>query len=549
MYERSAIVLERYFENLFNFNKENNLKENYKKYSSMVEQLKEYQQITEEEEMIIQKFDEVAGKIEEIQKKETKLYESNIELENQRNKLFQDLSESPNSLDIKIQKIENKLNENNEELSNLREKYIKLLEIFTERQKERNKFTRTKRTVETKYIDNIKNAKESFEKIDKKDAIALKKFITIDKEPYVQTIINIMLENGKTERLPFNKNVIEKAVVERMDIAEKEAEIYINVYEKTKKLIDEIEGDNIKLARAEKVLRDTSVKLNFLEAKKEYIVAFLDNERMTAISGKKAHEKLMKEACENFDADIEQINNLYELVVRETAGKSTKKAYNELYNKTYLKDIREKEKKFEIETTGVKINAGTIINFNYWRIDGIKNVYNTFQDEITEKFDKDLSELKIEEPEEQASEADEIYNIPTNDEEEYEYDEDITYENDDEEEYQFENDDDDENYEYEDDEEYEYEDDDDEDEDDDEYDYEDDNDDEEYNNEQDGNDEDEEEYEDNDDDDDIEYEDDENDEIEYEDDEDEFDGEEKNDEKEISQGIFKKLFKKKQKEA
>ena len=55
----------------------------------------------------------------------------------------------------------------------------------------------------------------------------------------------------------------------------------------------------------------------------------------------------MKEACENFDVDIKQIENLYELLLRETTGKATKKAYKELYNKTYLKNIEEKEKNFE----------------------------------------------------------------------------------------------------------------------------------------------------------------------------------------------------------
>lgn len=58
----------------------------------------------------------------------------------------------------------------------------------------------------------------------------------------------------------------------------------------------------------------------------------------------KTHEKLMEEACKNFDTDISQIGNLYELILKETTGKSTKKAYKELYNKNYLKEIEENEK-------------------------------------------------------------------------------------------------------------------------------------------------------------------------------------------------------------
>ena len=69
------------------------------------------------------------------------------------------------------------------------------------------------------------------------------------------------------------------------------------------------------------------------EIEKEYLVSFLDNERITAISGEKAHKVMMSEDCEKFELDIEQFGNFYQLLLREIAGKSTKKAYNELYNK------------------------------------------------------------------------------------------------------------------------------------------------------------------------------------------------------------------------
>ena len=205
-----------------------------------------------------------------------------------------------------------------------------------------------------------------------------------------------MLRNGKNERIPFDNLAIENAVNARMEIAQEEAGLYISIYERMKKLLIELNSGNIKLAKSEKVLRDASVKFDFLNAKKEYIVSFLDNERITAMNGKIIHESLMKEACQNFQVDIKQINNLYELVARETVGKATKKAYKELYNKTYLKDIQEKERDFEEEVTNIKINMGTVINSNYWRIEGIKNIYNTFQEEISEKFNKDLSEYRVE---------------------------------------------------------------------------------------------------------------------------------------------------------
>lgn len=397
MYERSAIVLERYFEKVFGFAKEYNLKTNYENYSKIIEEIKEYRRIISEEEKVIGKFDEVAVEIQNIQNEQSKIYESNLELENQRNKLFNDLGENPNTLDNKLQNIEKRLEENNEELKELRERYVKAIVIFTERQKERNKCARTRRTAESSHMNNIENAKKLFEAIDKKEVQIIQEFIKFDKEKIKQEIINIMIKNGKSEKIAFNVKAIERAVNIRLNIAQEEAELYINIYDKTKKILNELDNENIKLNKAEKLLRDTSVKLAFLNSEKEYIVGFLDNERMTAINGKKNHEKLMEEACKNFDDDIKQIGNLYELVIKETIGKSTKKAYKELYNKNYLREIKEKEKDFEEEVTNIKINIGTVINSNYWRIEGIKNIYKVFQEEISEKFNKDLSEFRVDE--------------------------------------------------------------------------------------------------------------------------------------------------------
>lgn len=445
MYERSAIVLERYFDKIFGENKENNLKTNYGNYTRIIEELKEYQRIIEEEEKVIRKFDEIAVEMEKIQKEQSEIHESNLEMENERNRLFNDLGENPNTLDNKLKKIEDVLEENNEKLKKLREDYVKAMVIFIERQKERNKYARVRRSAESNHRNNIEYANKMFELINPRDVQEMKNFINSDKEKHKKEIIQIMIRNGKSEKIQFSSQVIEKAVDIRMNIAVQEANLYISIYERTKKTLNEINNENIKLNKAEKLLRDVSVKLAFLNAYKEYIIGFLDNERMTAINGKKTHEKLMEEACKNFDADISQIGNLYELILKETTGKSTKKAYKELYNKNYLKEIEENEKDFEEEVTNIKINMGTVINSNYWRIEGIKNIYKVFQEEVSEKFNKDLSEYRIEEiedmilpgNEEEIEQEDEIINETENeyideeyDEEEYddEFEEDEYYE-------------------------------------------------------------------------------------------------------------------------
>lgn len=405
MYERSAIVLERYFEKIFGLNQENNLKTNYKNYEQIVKVANEHNKTSEEEEKVMEKFDEIASEIENIQSRQTKIHEQNIEIENYRNKLFNDLGENPSTLDTKLQKLELNTEKNNEELRELRSKYVKAMVMFTERQKERNKYARIRRASEADYRNQVMIAKKIFESINKNDVKKVQEFINTENYSLDQDILELMIENGKNERVPFSKKIIEKAVKERVLIAKKEAELYLNIYSKTKKILDDIGEDNVKTKKAEKLIKDTRVKLSFLQAEKEYIVNFLDNERMTSINGPKTHEKLMKEACKNFDEDIIQIDNLYELILKETQNKSSKKAYNDLYNKNYLKQIEIKERDFQKEVTNIKVNLGTVINSNYWRIEGIKNIYKVFQEEVSGAYGKDLSEYKVEEIEDYIDET------------------------------------------------------------------------------------------------------------------------------------------------
>ena len=397
MYERSAIVLEKYIQKIFQFDKTTNLKSNYKNFEELLNEVEKYQELAEKEGKIIKEFDDTVKEIESIQAKQEKIYEENQKLEKNRNQLFMDLGEDSKILDNKFKKTEKVIEENNNYLKELREEFINYLYDFSNRQKERNKCEKAKRIGEVNHIAYIKKMQTEFQTIDIKNVAMLKEFINSEKDSIKQELNEVMTKNGKSEKIGFNQDVLKIAIKARISIAEKEAECYVLIYDKMKKLLIELENDNLKINKYKKSLKDISVKLKFLEAEKEYIFGFLDYERMTTIAGVKAHKKRMEEACQNFELDMLQIHNLYELILREIANKSTKKAYKELYNKTYLKNIEDKEKNFEEEVNNIKINMGTVINSNYWRIEGIKNVYNVFQEEVTQKFNKDLSEYKLEE--------------------------------------------------------------------------------------------------------------------------------------------------------
>lgn len=525
MYERSAIVLEKNFNTILGFDKKPNLKTIYKDYKEITEEIQKYQSILEEEDKVINEFDETANEIRKIQQEQKKLYKSNIKLEEDRNQLFDNLEDEPEVIEKKLLKIETTVSENNQKLEEIREKYIKTITEFEQKQQDRNACSKDKRAEEKKHLQLIEKITNDFKEIDKEMVKNIKTFISTDEEAVKTNIIEIMIENGKDERIPFNKAIIENAVNTRITIARREAECYMAIFEKTRRLLTELNNDDIKMDKYNKTLRDVSAKLAFLKAMKLYIVSFLDNERMSTINGIKIHNKLMEEACENFTADMEQVRKLYELIIREITNKSSKKAYKELYNKEYLKNIEDKEKNFEEEVNNIRVNAGAIINSNYWRIEEIKNIYDVFQNEVTQKFGKDLSEFQPQEENEEKIEEkteieDDIFKTKISDEdteyvEEFEFDDDDEYDEADNEKEYYE---DEEECEDEDDEEYED-------------DYEED---EEYEDEYDDNFEDDDQYEDDGEEFDDEYEDEyEDDEDEYDDEyEDEYDDEDENDEDE-----------------
>ena len=469
MYERSAIILERYYNNIFGFDKKDNLKTIYKDYKNMIEEIKKYQSILAEEDKVINEFDSVANQIRKIQQEQKKIYKLNIKSEEERNQLFDSLDEEPNSIEKKLKIVEEKIDINNKRLEELREEFVNALIEFSQKQEARNRCSRNRRTEEKEYLQIIEKSNNTIKNIDEDVLKNMRAFTKSEDEDEnkKQEITELMVDNGKDERIPFNKEVINCAVKVRNTIAKKEAECYITIYDKTKRILTEIGNDDINIDKYNKTLRDISVKLAFLKAQKMYIVSFLDNERMTAINGLKIHKKLMSESCEQFELDMEQFNNLYELILREVSGRSTKKAYKELYNKEYLKNIQEKEKSIEKEMSSIKINGGAIINSNYWRIEEIKNIYEVFKKEINQKFGKDLSELQLEENEKvndnmlESEEKnydieDDIFKKKISDDdveyvEEYEYEDDDEYEDDEEYEDDDEYDDDEE---YEDDDEY-----------------------------------------------------------------------------------------------
>lgn len=392
MYERSAIVLERYFENLLDYRNDCNIRENFQNYCKLVEKLEKYQINYQKEAEATQEFRESVNKVKAVQAAQDKLYKKSAKLEYNRNLLFGNVEGKVEETRKCIEKIEADVEKNNEAMKENKENLIVALNEYNEKRFELSKCKRYKKMAENDYNEILEEAKSNFEGISQESVNRVKEFAKFND---IEDIIECLDKNGKDEKIPFNEGVISDATKFGLEVAKKEAAGYLLVHDKMGKLLTDIRAGTAKITLHKKYLRNEKAKMDFLFSVKEYIVQFLDYERMTVLYGRKSHNRLMSEACENFNTDIVQINNLYELLLKEVANKATKKAYKELYNKSYLIDIQEKEEKFKKEKSRVNLNTATLINSNYWRIDGIKSIYAMFYKNVFEVFGRDVEEFDL----------------------------------------------------------------------------------------------------------------------------------------------------------
>ena len=392
MYERSAIVLERYFENLLGYRREGNIRDNFNNYCELVEKLEKYQINYEKELSATEEFEESLKKIRLVQASQKKLYEKSVKLEYNRNLMFNNIEAKVDETRKCIEKIEADVEKNNKEMVEVKEKLISALTVYNEKRFELSKCKRYKKMAEKAYNDAYEIAISNYDSISQEILEEAREFAKFEN---AEDIISELENNGRNEKIPFNEDVIRDATMFGIDIAKKEVAGYLVIYDKMTKLLADIEEGATKIELHKRYARNEKAKMDFIYAVKDYMTQFLDYERMTIIHGRKSHNRLMSEACENFEADIIQINNLFELLIKEITNKSTKKAYKELYNKSYLIDIQEKDERFKREKNRVNLNTATLINSNYWRIEGIREIFTIFYKTVTEVLGRNVDEFDV----------------------------------------------------------------------------------------------------------------------------------------------------------
>ena len=406
MYERNAIIIERFFNNLFGYDIKNNIKANYEYYCELIDVSERYKTVTEEEEEIIIEYDIIANKIRDIQKKQEILNKKNSQLQQERNEVFENIEEDANLIQKKLDKVNNAINNLDEEIKENASNFTNVVAEFNEKSIVRDKCGKKRRVIEKEYNNKLNDTLENYKNIDINLAKRAKQFIELDSTESENELKNKIQKNGEKEKVPFNKEVIEQAINVSIDTQKRETDILANIYEKTNKLFSEIKSNSIKIEKHKKTIIDSKCKLSFINAIKEYIIQFLDNERLAAVNGEEEYSKLMEEACKNINEDLVQINNLYALLIKEITRKATKKSYLDLYNIEYLKDLEKNAEEFENQVKKLKLPVA-VINPNHWRIDGMKRIYEVFNKSVTEEYGRDLKEFINIDNEEDDSDEDE----------------------------------------------------------------------------------------------------------------------------------------------
>ena len=392
MYERNAIVLERYFNDMFGYNLKKNIKANFVDYYELIDCLEKYKQISEEEENIVSEYDLIANRITEIQKNQEILNKKNIKFQQARMEIFQNIDDNSESIQRKIYDINNNIQNIDDEIKENAQKFMEYVGKFNEKTLVRTKCEKSLRTIEAEYNKRLNEMLDNYKDIDIVIEKKAKSFIDAETNEIENDLKNKIHKNGENEKIPFSMDVIEKAIKLCIDIQKKENRIYVNIYDKSNRLFQEIKNNTIKIEKHKKIIKESRSELEFLVAMKEYLVQFLDNERLTAVNGEKDHNNLMKEACKNLEKDLNQIDNLYTLLEKEISNKVTKKAYNDLYNIGYLKDLEKIAEEFDMQIKKLNLPV-TIINPNYWRIEGMKKIYDIFNNCVTNNYGRDIFEF------------------------------------------------------------------------------------------------------------------------------------------------------------
>ena len=258
MYERNAIVIDRYFSGVFGYDKKSNIKNNASNYFELVGILEKYQEASEVENNVMDEFDKIANRIKEIQKKQEGLDKKSLKYFENRKNLFSKLDEDEESLKKDFEKLEAEFKNNEMLIKENSDNFVQGIKEFNEKSEIRNKCGTERRIIESDYQKVLNVTTENFSNILKEKLKEIKSFIkSEDKEDAKIQMQESITKNGSKEKVPFDSNVINKAIDTSLFIEEKRAEILLSLYDKTSRLLNEINNDTVKIEKHKKQVKDS----------------------------------------------------------------------------------------------------------------------------------------------------------------------------------------------------------------------------------------------------------------------------------------------------
>lgn len=286
MYERSAIVLERYFDTLLGYSSKYNLQDNFYNYCDLVEKLEKFQINYKKEIVAAQEFNKCVKKVKAIQSAQEKLYQRIVKLEYNRNLLFNNVEGKIDDTKRCIEKIEADVEKCNNAMKERKDEFLEILVEYSAKRHELAKCRKYKKMAENAYIEIFEKSQANFKGIIS-DALEIgKAFAKFDD---AGQILEKLEENGKGEKIPFNEEVMKSATIFSIEVSQKLLTIYLDIYNKMKDLLSDIDAGRARVEVEKRYVKNEKAKVDFIIAVKEYIFQFLDYERMTIIHGRKSH--------------------------------------------------------------------------------------------------------------------------------------------------------------------------------------------------------------------------------------------------------------------
>ena len=177
MYERSAVVLERYFTESFYYSEKNRLKNNCENFRKLIEVLEKYQDVSEAEDKIIRECEDIASQIKQIQKNQGNIYRKTLKLQEERNSLFENIDETALELGRQLDKIEKEIDKNNAKMRPIDQEFVDIIEKFNEKSDIRSECGKKRRGIEKEYRNILEKTKKNVEQTDDKNITAIKRII------------------------------------------------------------------------------------------------------------------------------------------------------------------------------------------------------------------------------------------------------------------------------------------------------------------------------------------------------------------------------------